>query len=446
MKTAIKDFLKRFLPVPARTHNAQIQTLSQEIDTIKRKIEESDTNLTAKLKQLSERTEGVSVGHASMLEQLRQVAEILIRQEKITESKYKSLESQYGAIEQKQNLIMQVTENKYGAIEQKQNLIMQVAEKKYGAIEQKQDLIMQVSKNKYEVIEQKQELIKRDITSHGNKISRQIDNFETSFLRVQPQPRLSYFVLNILDHCNLKCKGCDHFAPIAEKRFVTLDAIENDLRQMSRIMNAAVTRIGVMGGEPLLHPDLLEILITARKEFPHTLIELVTNGLLLLSQGDTFWDVCRDYGIMIVTTKYPIQVDYDKIMQIADSKTVMFKFYGKTGETQKTSYKMPMDPEGMQEPKQSFWNCYHGNGCSLLMEGKLYPCTVAPNARHFNKKFNTNMELENGDYLDIYAIDNAEDLLAFLCTPKPFCRYCRTKERSAGHEWERSKQEMSEWT
>ena len=106
---------------------------------------------------------------------------------------------------------------------------------------------------------------------------------------------------------------------------------------------------------------------------------------------------------------------------------------------------MPMDTEGRQEPKHSFWNCYHVNGCSLLMEGKLYPCAVAPNAAHFNKKSNTHMELGKGDYLDIYSVDTMEEILAFLTTPKPFCRYCKTLERSFGHEWERSKREMSEW-
>ena len=100
--------------------------------------------------------------------------------------------------------------------------------------------------------------------------------------RLIPQRQLSYFVLNILDHCNLRCKGCDHFAAIAEERFVPLDDIKKDLAQMSKILNGDVSSIGVMGGEPLLHPQLKEILINTRWFFPKTIIQLVTNGLLLL--------------------------------------------------------------------------------------------------------------------------------------------------------------------
>lgn len=43
-----------------------------------------------------------------------------------------------------------------------------------------------------------------------------------AMIRMTPQPTLQYLVLNILDHCNLNCKGCDHFAPIAKKeKFLT---------------------------------------------------------------------------------------------------------------------------------------------------------------------------------------------------------------------------------
>ena len=94
---------------------------------------------------------------------------------------------------------------------------------------------------------------------------------------------------------------------------------------------------------------------------------------------------------------------------------------------------------------KSFIECFHANNCPLLMEGKLYPCTVAPNVCHFNKRFGTNLELKDGDSLDIYHVKKASELLKFLSRPKPFCRHCDVGNRSYGHKWERSKQEISEW-
>ena len=99
--------------------------------------------------------------------------------------------------------------------------------------------------------------------------------------RLTPQRRLSYFILNILDHCNLGCAGCDHFAPLAERRCVPVEDIARDLARIAEILRGDVASIGVMGGEPLLHPRLEEILARTRRFLPETDIMLVTNGILL---------------------------------------------------------------------------------------------------------------------------------------------------------------------
>ena len=39
------------------------------------------------------------------------------------------------------------------------------------------------------------------------------------------------FIVDIVDHCNLNCKGCGHFSPLASKSFLDLETFENDLRR-----------------------------------------------------------------------------------------------------------------------------------------------------------------------------------------------------------------------
>jgi len=253
--------------------------------------------------------------------------------------------------------------------------------------------------------------------------------------RLTPQEQLSYFILNIVDHCNLRCKGCDHFASIAEERFVSLEHIKRDLARMSILLNGNVKRIGVMGGEPLLHPELKQILISARVYFPDTLIQLVTNGLLLLRQDEEFWQICRENNITLVNTRYPINLDYEKIKKTAEVHHVLFEHYGFTGKISKYSHKVALDIEGKQDPYKSFTHCSHANRFPLLMEGKLYSCPITANIRHFNKKFGTHMELADKDILDIYQVNKASKLLNFLCSPKPFCRYCNVVHRSYGLPW-----------
>jgi len=272
-----------------------------------------------------------------------------------------------------------------------------------------------------------------------------INQLEEKMLRTMPRPRIPYFALNIVDHCNLGCKGCDHFAPIAQERFVSFENIQRDLERMSYLTGGNVTRISIMGGEPLLHPHLKEIIVETRKHFPSTLIRLVTNGILLLKKEESFWEACRENDIVIVNTRYPLNLNYDRMQETAASYGVKFEFYEAAGEVRKTSYKMPLDITGSQDPCISFTNCFHVNRMCLLMEGKFYACTVLPNVRHFNKRFGTDMQPEDGDYLDIYNVQSVQEILNFMCTPKPFCRFCDTTHRTFGHPWERSKKEMNEW-
>jgi MoaA/NifB/PqqE/SkfB family radical SAM enzyme len=49
----------------------------------------------------------------------------------------------------------------------------------------------------------------------------------------------------------------------------------------------------VTGGEPLLHPRILEIFTIARKYFPRTDLSFMTNGLLLLKMPEIFWETCK---------------------------------------------------------------------------------------------------------------------------------------------------------
>jgi hypothetical protein len=82
----------------------------------------------------------------------------------------------------------------------------------------------------------------------------------------------------------------------------------------------------------------------------------------------------------------------------------------------------------------------------MLMEGKIYTCTVAPNIHIFNEVYGTDVPVTDQDYMDIYEVARGSDILEFLAKPKPLCCYCMVGRRSYGHRWQRSRGEMSEWT
>lgn len=265
--------------------------------------------------------------------------------------------------------------------------------------------------------------------------------------RTLPQKRLGYVVVNILDHCNLNCKGCDHFSPIAEPRFISKDIVVKDLLRLSEVMTSGVDRIGIMGGEPLMHPELVEIIKGARKCFPDSRIQIDTNGLLLCNQSDCFWEAVKENDIEIVQTKYPIDLDFERIENLCHEKQVLHTYYGDSNEILKTSYKIPFDVKGEMDINDSFSKCFHANFCVTLLEGKIYPCTVAPNAHIFADKYEcTNMCVGENDYINIYESDISEKkVLDFISTPIPFCRFCDVNHRTFNHEWSISNKEKKEW-
>lgn len=263
--------------------------------------------------------------------------------------------------------------------------------------------------------------------------------------KMQPR-KIRNFNTPLVEHCNLKCRGCDHFAPLAKPGFADLTTFEKDFVRLSELLDGDVDRIGLMGGEPLLHPRIADFLPIARKCFPKTRIRIVTNGVRLLKQKENFWRACAESDIVIEVTKYPIRLNFEQMRNVCVSHGVTFAFREDTGEVEKTSYHIPLDLEGRQDIRKNFSKCFHANYAISLREGKLYTCTAVPNIRHFNEYFHLNLPVTRQDSINIHQAKNAREIFEFLCQPIPFCRFCLVEKRTFGHPWQRSEKNIKEWT
>ena len=43
------------------------------------------------------------------------------------------------------------------------------------------------------------------------------------------------FIVDIVDHCNLNCKCCGHFSPLAPKGFLDINTFERDLKRLHEL-------------------------------------------------------------------------------------------------------------------------------------------------------------------------------------------------------------------
>lgn len=263
--------------------------------------------------------------------------------------------------------------------------------------------------------------------------------------KLKPKEKLQISIA-IVRHCNLGCKGCDHFSPVAEERYMPLETYEHDLRRLSELLTDNIEFISLLGGEPLLNPDIIKFMSIGRSCFASTDINICTNGLLLRSMSNDFWQACRDYNISIMATEYPINLDYKKLKEFVLSQGVEFKYTG-SSEGGRSLWHFPLDLQGKQNPMESFVNCRNANTCHTLENGRIYTCSIAPYIDDFNKYYGTDLKLLDMDGIDIHQEGmTGEYILKRLAAPMPFCRYCDVKHRTYDHPWELSKKDIKEWT
>lgn len=276
-----------------------------------------------------------------------------------------------------------------------------------------------------------------------NQIS-EIDNKLKNYEKLMPLPTLQ-FEVHLTEHCNLNCRGCDNFSCIAEPSFLDVEQYKKDLQRLADLCEGEAKRIHLMGGEPLLHPDVVEIARLTREKFPNAVIDVYTNGLLLLNQSEQFWSTLKETNVGILVTQYPISFDYTRAEEIANRGGVAFQSCLSAGE-EKGLFHFTLDLKGQQNEKESFLKCHRANACISLKNGKLYTCSLVANIDHFNKCFDENLPVTRRNYIDIYEADNLQEILDFLARPIPFCRFCNINADTKIYSWRRTKKEKAEWT
>lgn len=75
--------------------------------------------------------------------------------------------------------------------------------------------------------------------------------------------KLEELYIEILDKCNLKCKHCSTEACQEKNTFMKIETFE---RIIEECVELGLKRIFISGGEPLLHPDLLEMVTFAKNK------------------------------------------------------------------------------------------------------------------------------------------------------------------------------------
>lgn len=262
--------------------------------------------------------------------------------------------------------------------------------------------------------------------------------------RLEIKEKIS-FEVHITEHCNLNCKGCYHFSPLAKDEFLSEDEFEKDIKRLAELSNGEADRITLLGGEPLLHPNICEFIEISRSYFPSCNLELLTNGILLLNMPEEFWKCGKKNNLALYCTRYPIPLDYGEIEKKAKENGLTVGYHNDISAGEKTLIKYPFDITGNQDAKWNFEHCTRSNLCTTLKHGRIFPCPMAAHAHLAKNYFGLDIELSQNDSIDIYKSEDMKEIMEFLTKPIPFCKYCNLRKRPEQISWERSRFLLNEW-
>lgn len=249
-----------------------------------------------------------------------------------------------------------------------------------------------------------------------------------------------YFEIHLSDHCNLNCIGCSHYSPLFEPAFCNLKQLEENVCKLSKIADQFET-IRLLGGEPLLNPEIVEAFRIVRRYFKKAKIKLITNGIMLTSSHinrlpHDFWDACREYNITICWTQYPINIDYTAIEALCKSHGIITEVFHKPEQ-----FKLFKLNENKTSNRMMYYKC-SDSLCMQLVGNRLYSCSQSAYVDYLNKKFGLDFKHCKGDSI---TVDNISPfrLRWFRLRTRPFCGYCVWPRPQV--DWKRSERKAEEW-
>ena len=224
--------------------------------------------------------------------------------------------------------------------------------------------------------------------------------------------------MHIVDYCNLNCKGCVHFSPIFEKDFPDTYSRIRDIKILKDKFSHII-KFFLLGGEPFLNPEINTYITETRRILPNTMIQVVTNGLLIPQIDDNVLRVFHDNDIIVSISEY--QPTYKMIRTITKRlEDNGVKYIIRTYDS-KTVFNKPLSllDNSIYEKK-----CI-SEGCVNIWNGMISRCPTLMYINKFNEVFGT--ELPNEGIYDLKELDG-EQILEIINQTVPLCKHCVSNE------------------
>lgn len=264
---------------------------------------------------------------------------------------------------------------------------------------------------------------------------------------------LPFVEIMITQVCNLSCSGCTNYSDLSHNGYLSWADGKAEIEPWLERLD--IPDFGIMGGEPLMNPEVRQWLIGIRELMPNSQIRFTTNGLLLSKNLDII-ELCHDIGNVVFkitkhleSRKIDSMIDYVKSKYDWETVTEFGITRYKTSNNLRFQLNEPKtflktfsgDYENMMphnsDPLAAFDVCCQKT-CPLLYQGKLYKCSTTGLLQDTMQRFKN----PNRDAWAPYITDGLEydcderDLKQFVDNfgkPNKTCGQCPTRADTQAH-------------
>ncbi len=241
------------------------------------------------------------------------------------------------------------------------------------------------------------------------------DFFENNKLNI---PQIEFCITT---KCTLKCKDCCALIPQLDKVKRSEMTLADFKLYLDKICDSvdSIRHLVILGGEPLMNPELPEMLEYAANKEKVFFTQLITNGTML--PNEKLLSVLKRYNnrIYVYMSNYSDNPELTPILKQDAIKALLKENNIKLQKPENWAW---LEERGLSSQvfdnvttQQKFLNCYRTK-CNQVMNGRLDICSKATAGRE--------MKLFEDDSIDIINSENLkQDLIKFY--QKDFVNACK---------------------
>lgn len=225
--------------------------------------------------------------------------------------------------------------------------------------------------------------------------------------------------IHAADHCNLNCRNCSMFCGLVKRPvFPNYADTEAGIRKLKEYF-FHIKKFRIIGGEPLLNPELDRYINLIREVYPHTDIRLISNGILVQRMPDHLLQALRKNDVTFIITQYPALAEQmDPVHHFLKEHGVRHEITDPVWEFQKI-----YDASGKQNGEENFRTCHWKKSCATMYGSSIAGCFVPFVIPYLSDAFHLKFPVSGIIGLEEPGL-TAGKILERMNRPHALCRYC----------------------